>query len=274
MTTTMAPERSSIAWDAFLEEWVRDSTGSRGDITAAVESSRRHIDAYRRTQWHQFVQALKQVHEINLPDGLEPHWVSPGRAVLWQEQILRRPVDKIDAATGARYRVAEEHSLGWAPTRQGLPIGNALQLARYLRKGLRLRPPPDGSLSDGVSVEALSTPAPQPEVPAGEPERVYACTRHGDGDLRKFPNWRSYMHHCRYYREPIEEIPPAEHRRQAKQSKYYCAACAKGFANARMANRHLKYEMAKPGRAQHPTMEMMQANSDLLRDGNSKKENE
>ena len=241
MTTTTERPTGALAWDAFLEtEARRLGYSDPGQIARHVSSVRQHIENYRRTEWPQTVRDLRKLFEYAVPDGLEPHWVAPARAVLWQVQTTNpgRGVKKADDGTW------------WAPT-AGLPIGNAQQLTHWLQKGLRLRPP-----EHGVDVELLETALP-PEDVQGEPETKYSCNRHTQKNIG-FATWKGYIQHCRNFRERPEGDPPAEEVEKIVSSAYYCYYCFKGFDQFRQASDHLKYETRKPSRSSHPTILEMQ----------------
>jgi len=113
----------TLKWDSFL-----------------TEGDRKHLDGFREIEWPNIRRVLYQAPYENIaPKGVEPHWVLPGKAVYWQEQIVREHVELKDDE-GIPYRDVLEVSAGWQPTGP-LPANNASVIAHYLRKGFRLRPP-------------------------------------------------------------------------------------------------------------------------------------
>lgn len=229
-----------LPWDYFLGEEYRDNP---------------HLDAFRRNEWPNILRELDQAYNYVVPEGLEPHWTRPFWAKLWQEQIVQTPQQVLDdhgnprlRASGIPLRELRPVSHGWNPVE--VPLGNSSQLAQMLKKGLRLRPP-----EDGVDAEITLRAASLVDGSA-EPEPVeykYFCNRHGQ-DLRAFTQWKNYIRHCRRYREePEGELSP-EARARMENNKYYCRRCDQGFQKRKSALRHIKTDLLKPGRPQHPTL--------------------
>lgn len=222
-----APE--AILWDSFVEERARLA-----------------VEGFRKIGWPNINRDLSKVYGIVLPEGLEPSWVTPGKAVYWQEQVIRRPVEQENGT-----RMMEDFSDGWQPT-SPLPANNASVIAHYLNKGLRLRP------FDLGTVEA-EDPTP-PEAPA-KPSLVYVCQRHGT-DKKGFATWKGYIRHCEFYKEVIELDPPAEVLEQAKTFPFYCFNHNKGFTTSSGAQHHVTTEKRKPGKGFHSTVEEMRLNKE------------
>ena len=232
--TTVASDASyNLPWDAFLEGKVE----------------RLMTERFRQAEWPVIVRHLRKDHDLVVADGLEPHWVGPGRAVLWQEQHARNG-----------------DSTGWTPMTPQR-VGSAAELARHLRKGLRLRPP-----ESGVDVEALEAHALPPEVAQGDQEELptYSCgNRHPSGSGRvgkakQFQSWRHYVKHCLYYNDPITEMPPDTVRASLASKPYVCIMCAKGFASGRAATNHYKSEIGRLRMREHVTVEQMQVAAKTL----------
>ena len=211
-----------------------------------------HMDTFRRTIWPQIRRDLLEERTVKdgeavvwrVPDGLEPHWIEPGKAMLWHQQTVREIV-----GTGQERKWEETASDEWSPT--PVPIGNASQLAHYLKKGFRLRPPSDG-------VDAMYESAGPPEVQASpEPEEAkFWCRRHSKGAVG-FPAWKPYISHCRMNNEPPDETPPDEIVEKASQFVFYCMVHDYGTNNKRLADQHRKDEQRRPSRRTHiPTEEM------------------
>ncbi len=218
----------ALSWDYFL-----------GEEAKGVSN---HLDTYRRTIWPQVRRDLLALN-WRVPDGLEPHWIEPGKAMLWQKQTVREIV-----GTGEERRW-EEAALEWSPT--PVPIGNASQLAHYLKKGFRLRPPYDG-------VDAMYESAVPTEVQAapGPPEAKFWCRRHSKGPVG-FSAWKAYISHCRMNNESPDETPPDEIVNKASQFVFYCMAHDYGTNNKRLADQHRKDEQRRPAKRTHiPTEDM------------------
>jgi hypothetical protein len=236
-----------LPWHFFLE---------KEEMAAdALRNRHLHIEAFRRNAWSSIRRYLDQDYDLVVPDGLEPHWVDAGKAIYWQEQVTRQPIEYQDS-DGRTVRVMEEVSYGWHPTKP-LPASNASIMAHYLDKGLRLRPP-----SEGLAVEVshiAEEAAALSEGSQDEPHAVYWCLRHSTRG-KSFSSWKAYIAHCaRYQESPIEE-PPDDVRERMKESKFYCFIHDKGFSNLRSASRHHKVSLRRPGRAVHPSVQEMEVN--------------
>jgi len=217
----------TLKWDSFL-----------------TEGDRKHLDGFREIEWPNIRRVLYQAPYENIaPKGVEPHWVLPGKAVYWQEQIVREHVELKDDE-GIPYRDVLEVSAGWQPTGP-LPANNASVIAHYLRKGFRLRPPG----REDVEVEEM--------VPTEEPAQTeqFKCYRHGN--RKWFKNWKSYLQHCARYQEPPEHDVPDYVVERQRQYAYYCLLHDKGFQNSRSAKRHQTVELRRPGKSYHPSLEDM-----------------
>jgi hypothetical protein len=225
----VAVEAKVITWDSYLDE-----------------AARLHVETYRQHEWPNIRRELaKAPYNITLHDGLEPCWVTPGKAIYWQEQVMRRPVTKQDEQ-GRSYQVMEDFSDGYAETAP-FPANNASVIAYNLRKGLRLRP----LGQEGVEAEDTASL----EEPT-EPKQIFTCYRHGY-DRKAFATWKGYLHHCRYYREAPECEAPDEVKARAALFVWYCFYHDKGFNNQAGATRHMRTELKKPGKPFHLTLEQM-----------------
>lgn len=240
---------SRLPWDNFVDDEVNPDAYN-------------HIDRFRESEWPNIVRELaKEPYKIELPVGLEPHWVAPGKAVYWNELIVREKVEKTNY--GATYWGLEDVSHGWFPSseKHGLPANNASTIAHYLNKGFRLRPP-----EAGVSVETLQSAftAEALELIDQEPEeeievQTYTCRRHGNKS-RTFKSWKGYIAHCTQYKENLESEPPEEVQKLALEYPYFCFIHNRGFSSYKSAWRHQRTELGKVGKAQHPTTEQMKIN--------------
>jgi hypothetical protein len=221
-------------WDEFLED-----------------NNRRHVEAWRRLEWPNILHQLSRApFHIMLPEGLEPCWVLPGKAVFWQEQSVRQGVTKTDDQ-GREYRVAEVVSNGWSVTHP-FPANSASAIAYQLRKGLRLRPP---------GQEVVETGTMAPVEGSTQTEQMFVCTRHGF-DRKAFATWKGYLHHCQYYKEAPDENPPWDVLERAKTFPYFCMVHNKGFQNHAGATRHRTTELKRSGKSYHPSVEDMKVNED------------
>jgi hypothetical protein len=264
MTTATLERDVRLPWEHFLEGSVRQvhPTLDASRTEAALRQARLHIDAWRRGEWQGIVRELNKVHYFEVPEELEPHWVSPGRAVYWQLQTVReiQTVTDSDGNTvldrrGKPCREVIWKQVGYKPTTlQGLPANNASMIARYLEKGFRFRPPVEGTALETLQEAAIPAEALQHETPP-DPPRSYICLRHPKP--KEFQNWKGYIRHCLQYREPPTEELPAHIRERIAQYDWYCMLHNVGFRNERLAKRHLTMELRKPGRAVHPSVDDM-----------------
>lgn len=244
---------SRLPWDSFIER--EAAVSANPEQTARM--LRMHIDRFREAEWPNIKRELgKEPYNWVLPEGLEPHWVGPGKVAFWQERIVRERVEKV--VDGAKALVVEEVSYGWHPVGSGLPANNPSVIAGYLNKGFRFRPPQAGvaqeTLQSVFSLEALEL-IEHPELD-DEIEWKYQCSRHGP-KIRKFASWANYIAHCAFYRETVEDDPPEEILARAKSFPYYCYLHDQGFEHWKMAHRHMKTELQRGGRAIHPTVDQM-----------------
>ena len=248
---TTVTEDLQLSWDYFTRQGEGFS-----------EQALRMIDGWRRTEWDSIVRYLLQDYHWEIPEGLEPHWVGPGKARYWQEQTkLERTF--VDNETGDPLVHTGENlerghmegvwvTIGWEPTGP-LPAANAGQVAHYLNKGLRLRPP-----REGVAAEIWRESADLPEAPSEAPPAPYTCFRHGEKGKMAFANWKAYIKHCTHYNEPPKETPPQEVLERMARFQWYCLNHDIGFNHKAHVTRHFKAEMRRAGRPFHMTVEDMQ----------------
>lgn len=261
MTTATAEKDLQLPWDYFLEK------------DAQAKIMRAHVEEFRRTEWLAVRRYLLRDYQWDVPQELEPHWVTSGKAVYWQPQVSRRIANVKDdqgndviGDGGQPIREFVEETTGWAPTGP-LPANNPSIVAHYLNKGFRFRPPSSGQLAvEEKVVEALQEAAASQEVAEVKRDedvkqrRTYTCLRHQAGKMA-FPSWRAYIQHTSYHREePTETPPPSIVTRMAK-FKFYCFLHNKGYNSERMANRHINDELRKGGRAVHPALAHMTVSS-------------
>jgi hypothetical protein len=215
------------------------------------------VDVFRRFKWDGIKRDLDRDFNWNIPDGLEPHWVTPGKAVYWQEMIVREQTRS--EAMPSQVLSVEFVSSGWQPTGP-LPASNASQIARYLEKGFRLRPPVEGVSQEVLKEAAVPAEALQ-EEPEGPSEYIYACDRHGI-DHKEFKTWKAYIQHCAYFREPLDQPIPESVLENMKGFVYYCALHNRGFKNEHAANQHMRAEMQRRVGSLHPTLQQMEVHGD------------
>lgn len=248
----MVTQTEHLPWDSFLEREVRKDPMASDQMVVLV---RKQIDGFREVEWPNIKRDLGQEpFNWEVPDHLEPHWVSPGKAVYWQEHVVREPVWR--EVDGRSRRVLEDVSYGWKPTDAGLPANNPAMINLYLRKGLRLRPPAEGvELESIVPSGALHR---MEEAYTAPPEEVvsYTCLRHGYKP-RTFKTWKGYLTHCVARKEPPELEPPQSLLDKAKEFPYFCFVHGVGFQGHRTALRHFRAEAKKPGRSVHPSVDQM-----------------
>jgi hypothetical protein len=236
-----------LQWDSFLAEVVLGSDFRNNNTH--VEQMRRHIEDFRRTDWPNIQRDLgKPPYNISLAEDLEPHWVAKGRAVYWQENVVRELVEE-ENGQGTKTRVVKWVSRGWSPTTQGLPANNPDQIARYLKKGFRLRPP---SAEGDVEVSNKESAAPSEATPALQ---IYDCLRHGD-KRRGFATWKGYMRHLYHFREEPEYEIPADELKRVQKYPYYCFVHGAGYVSKHTASRHYA-QLTSDMQKKHPTVEEM-----------------
>ena len=222
--TTATKDRIIVdPWDYFLDE----DSPAQG-----------HVEMFREMEWHHIKRTLKQELDYELGVGQEPHWVERGRAVLYHEVKVSD--------------YGRETNYGWKPTNP-LPIGNAVQLHNYLKKGFRLRP----SVDPLVDVETFETA----EFAEGD---VYADAPYivpGRKADRKFISWDAYRNYCQNRGIAPTYEPPQEIIDKMGQYDYYCLVHDHGFTSKRAVQNHRAYYVAPPprGRGQnHATLEQME----------------
>lgn len=237
-----------LPWDTFLEREAERRKVPEVGRTEHLRRLRLVIADWKSTEWSAIVRQLNNGYNWQMPEGLEPHWVAPGRAVFWQEQQVRQAISHQDSA-GRTYKTMEERSQGWEPT-SPLPANSASVMAAHLKKGLRLRPP-----DDGVGVELLAGLA-TPVEEAGEPSVQYTCQLHSKGDV-VFPTWKGYARHCAYYKEQPKALPPTAVTERASEFEYYCYLHDQGWINRKAAERHFRNEVRKPQRGSHISLQEM-----------------
>ena len=253
MTTVIEQDKAlPLPWDYFLNK-------EEGPTATAVEM----IAVWRSNEWGEIVRHLLAEYKWVIPDGLEPHWLSPGKAVYWQEQITleRRFVDNIShkEIPHTHTSVDQGHwertlvSSGWKPT-SALPADNASQVAHYLNKGFRLRPPQDGVESEYIRESADLLEAASEDLPTGN---KFFCWRHFEKGRIGFETWDGYLRHCDRYAEKPIETPPKEILEHAAAFVWYCPIHNIGFMKLSLAKRHYHGESKKMGGQYHPTVDDM-----------------
>lgn len=245
MTTTAAPleERSEVTlpWDCFIKSELVGRNPYLDDDDAKLESAFAHerlsIEHWKATEWAFIVKELKEFSFV-ISEDIEPHWVSPARAVLWQRQTTR----KREVSEKGKVKFVDE-TTGWSPTK-GQPIGNASQLAYYFRKGLRLRPPQDGveDVRHLQDIEATSPAEPLEEKPLPK----YLDDRLPTGTIG-FDTWKGYLKHCERHKLTPEHEPPDEIKRTMLNYEYFDVLRNKGFVNRKSAYLHAKDIQRKTG---------------------------
>ena len=237
----------ALPWDAFLQRELQRLGLTGLAAEKWLEQTRNHIERFRQMEWPQIRLGVNKTTTWQIPEGLEPHWVEPGKAVFWQEQIVRTRVSDSDGV-----RIEERH-LGWTPT-SAIYANSASAVAKWLDIGLRLRPPTKDT--DLEVLKRANIQEYKPVTPVPTPK--FWCRRHPDKGPMAFPNWKAYIQHCTHYLElPIEE-PPQEVVEHRKQFKWYCLEHEKGFNFSRLASRHMKSELRKPGKRVHQTLAQME----------------
>ena len=239
MSVAVAEKKSlDLKWDTFLERSLQKAYEGRpeGFREQVAQEFRNGIDMFRHNEWKNIVRELAQRYLLEIPEGLEPHWIGPGIAVYWQKQVLRVRVKDNDPDGREIWRI-EEKTTGWTPTEQGLPANNASQISHYLEKGLRLRPP-----GKGLEPHVLQEFVPYVKAPEVLPEHIYFCSRHADKTNMGFRTWKQYLKHCDHFMEELGFEPPADVKERMQGFKYFCVPHNVGFQSYRLAHRHYQTE--------------------------------
>lgn len=255
MTTTAAPTKERdviLPWDHFIkDELLGRNPHLEGEVLErAIERDKIHIERWKEMEWPHMAKELKEF-SYKVSEGIEPHWVGPSRAVLWQRQTIRKR--KVDESGKAKL---VDETLGWTPTK-GQPIGSASQLAYYLRKGLRLRPPRDG-VEDVRLLTELET-ASSAESLSEEPEAQFIDNRSANGTVG-FVTWKAYMRHCERFRLKPEYEPPDAVKRTMLDFPYFDLVRNKGFKNQKAAYIHAKEIQRKTGVSAEQTLKALSVN--------------
>ena len=244
MTTTAAPleEREvTLPWDCFIKDELVGRNPYLDDDNAKLESAfareRLSIEHWKATEWAYIVKELKDFSFV-ISEDIEPHWVSPARAVLWQRQTTR----KREVSEKGKVKFVDE-TTGWSPTK-GQPIGNASQLAYYFRKGLRLRPPQNG-VEDVRHLQDIEATSPAEPLEVKEPAK-YLDNRLPTGTIG-FDTWKGYLRHCERHKLTPEHEPPDEIKRTMLNYEYFDVLRNKGFVNRKSAYLHAKDIQRKTG---------------------------
>jgi hypothetical protein len=196
----------SLKWDYFLDK-VKERESPDGQ-----ESIQNHVNAFRVREWRGMVRLLA-AKGFEVSAEIEPHWIGPGKAVLWQEQV----------SSHIEQGAWVESNNGWHPTAP-LPVASADGLGLYLLKGFRLRPP----VAEGSEVEDVE------DVEGAPPPEAYLCTRHEHKGVVSSPTYKAYRRHCRYHGETVQ-YPPKD-----SSSLYICPICGYDTNSKRLAGHHAR----------------------------------
>ena len=223
MTTSADKKPTVDSWDYYLDD---------------NSPAREHVEMFREMEWTHIQKELKNDLDYKLGVGQEPHWVEPGRAVLYHHVNVRD--------------YGRETDYGWQATNP-LPIGNAIQLRNYLQKGFRLR----AGVEPQVNVESSETA----EYTEGD---LYANAPYvvpGKRAPRKFITWDAYRNYCDTRGVPLRYDPPQEVLDKMKEYEFYCLVHDHGFNSKRATANHRAYYVAPPPRGRghkHATLEEME----------------
>lgn len=195
--TTTSEKLIVDSWDYYLDD---DSP------------AREHVEMFREVEWVYMQKELRHDLNYELGVGQEPHWVEPGRAILYHNVSVSE--------------YGRETNYGWTATNP-LPIGNAIQLRNYLQKGFRLR----ASVEPQVNVESSETA----EYTEGD---LYANAPYvvpGKKAPRKFITWDAYRSYCDTRGISLRYDPPQEILGKMKEYEFYCLVHDHGFNSKRAA---------------------------------------
>ena len=221
--TTTSEKLIVDSWDYYLDD---DSP------------AREHVEMFREVEWVYMQKELRHDLDYELGVGQEPHWVEPGRAILYHNVSVSE--------------YGRETNYGWTATNP-LPIGNAIQLRNYLQKGFRLR----ASGETQVNVESSETA----EYTEGDLYENAPYVVPGKKAPRKFITWDAYRSYCETRGISLRYDPPQEILGKMKEYEFYCLVHDHGFNSKRAAKNHRAYYVAPPprGRGQnHATLEQME----------------
>ena len=221
--TTTSEKLIVDSWDYYLDD---DSP------------AREHVEMFREVEWVYMQKELRHDLDYELGVGQEPHWVEPGRAILYHNVSVSE--------------YGRETNYGWKATNP-LPIGNAIQLRNYLQKGFRLR----ASVEPQVNVESSETA----EYTEGDLYENAPYVVPGKKAPRKFITWDAYRSYCDTRGISLRYDPPQEILDKMKEYEFYCLVHDHGFNSKRAAKNHRAYYVAPPprGRGQnHATLEQME----------------
>jgi hypothetical protein len=221
--TTTSEKLIVDSWDYYLDD---DSP------------AREHVEMFREVEWVYMQKELRNDLNYELGVGQEPHWVEPGRAILYHNVSVSE--------------YGRETNYGWTATNP-LPIGNAIQLRNYLQKGFRLR----ASVEPQVNVESSETA----EYTEGDLYENAPYVVPGKKAPRKFITWDAYRSYCETRGISLRYDPPQEILDKMKEYEFYCLVHDHGFNSKRAAKNHRAYYVAPPprGRGQkHATLEQME----------------
>ena len=223
MTTKSSKAIQIDPWDYFLDE---DSP------------AREHVEMFREIYWPHMRRELRTELGYELGEGQEPHWVEAGRAVFYHQTLVR------DYGRVTDY--------GFGPTNP-LPVGNAVQLHNYLKKGFRLR----SNVEPLADVESSETA----DLAEGDAWVNAPYVVPGARADRKFITWEAYRMYCQNRGVPLAYDPPQEILDKMKNYPFYCLVHDHGFKAKRDAHQHRAYYIAHPprGRGQrHATLDEME----------------
>ena len=223
MTTKSSELLQVDSWDYFLDE---DSP------------AREHVEMFREIYWPHIRRELRTELDYGLGEGQEPHWVEAGRAVFYHQTLV------------SDYGRVTDY--GFGPTNP-LPVGNAVQLHNYLKKGFRLR----SNVEPLADVESSETA----DLAEGDAWVNAPYVVPGARADRKFITWEAYRMYCQNRGVPLAYDPPQEVLDKMKNYPFYCLVHDHGFKAKRDAHQHRAYYIAHPprGRGQrHATLDEME----------------
>ena len=223
MTTKSSELLQVDSWDYFLDE---DSP------------AREHVEMFREIYWPHIRRELRTELDYGLGEGQEPHWVEAGRAIFYHQTSV------------SDYGRVTDY--GFGPTNP-LPVGNAVQLHNYLKKGFRLR----SNVEPLADVESSETA----DLAEGDAWVNAPYVVPGARADRKFITWEAYRMYCQNRGVPLAYDPPQEVLDKMKNYPFYCLVHDHGFKAKRDAHQHRAYYIAHPprGRGQrHATLDEME----------------
>ena len=177
-----------------------------------AESHVKMIKGNGRFHWKAMKRNLAQQYNVQIKDGVEPHWINSGEITLWEYDKFLKKWDRTSA-------FSPDHN----------------KLHNMLKKGLQVRPPSEGVVGINWLVESATVV--EKEVIDDRPKYIV--------DTDKGPVVsRTWKHHVeirnRYKKSITIDEVPEDVMEKYKTSDYVCIHYDKTFRNVKAATQFLK----------------------------------